>query len=261
MGEVTYRQVIALLGKRHNKDVFVPECKDGASHGRIHRRLDAWAMRRSWSHPCLYGYEIKMTRRDFLSDEKYHHYLPLCNVFSFVCPKGVINVEEIPPEAGLSFIASTGTRLYTKKKAPFRSIEHPRNLFIYLLMARTQVIDSMTPQPRLSKIERTAAWLEYLDDKKNIHQIGHMLSTKISDNISRIEHGRREAERKVLLYTQIEERLKELGFEPGDHVSTWSVDHKLEQMGLAVSTSTIRALEGVLATLQRGIDKLKKQIK
>ena len=81
--KVLARQIVDLLDVRHGRDVFVPECKGGPTWGGGHRRLDAWAMRRSYTKPCVWGYEIKISRSDFFADEKWPGYLPFCNQFYF----------------------------------------------------------------------------------------------------------------------------------------------------------------------------------
>ena len=109
--------IAQLLAAKHADDVFVTECKDGPSTSG-HIKLDAWAMRRSWAHPSFIGYEIKVSRSDFVGDTKWPQYLGVCNEFYFVCPAGIIRSEELSPEAGLLQIVSTGTRLLTKKRLP-----------------------------------------------------------------------------------------------------------------------------------------------
>lgn len=49
------------------------------------------------------GYEIKVSRGDFKSDKKWTEYLAFCNQFYFVCPKGMIKLDELPPEIGLIY--------------------------------------------------------------------------------------------------------------------------------------------------------------
>lgn len=41
------------------------------------------------------GYEIKMSRADFLSDEKWMNYSEFCSSLSVVCPEGLIQKNEI----------------------------------------------------------------------------------------------------------------------------------------------------------------------
>jgi hypothetical protein len=132
------QQIIELLAIKHHEDVFVPECKDGPTQGANHLRLDAWAMARSWSNPTTWGYEVKVSRSDFLKDDKWQGYLAYCSDFYFVCPMGLIQPEELPPEAGLLWANPGATRLYTKKKASRRLVEIPENIFRYILMCRVK---------------------------------------------------------------------------------------------------------------------------
>ena len=47
------------------------------------------------------GYEVKVQRRDFLRDEKWHLYLRFVNYFYFVVPQGLIRGRELPDEVWL----------------------------------------------------------------------------------------------------------------------------------------------------------------
>lgn len=62
-------------------------------------RLDALSFNRY--DRIIRGYEIKLTRPDFLQDKKWQRYLPFCNYFSFVAPKNIIGKDELPPGIGL----------------------------------------------------------------------------------------------------------------------------------------------------------------
>lgn len=165
-----------LLASKHSNDVFVTECKDGPSCSGM-LKLDAWAMKRSWAHPCYYGYEIKVSRADFLSDTKWPGYLDYCNEFSFVCPKGVIQPNEVAESAGLLIVASTGTRLFTKKKAPHRDIPTPELLLQYILMARTQITKSTYYSN--TDTDQTAYWRQWLDDKTASLHLGTQCAEKL----------------------------------------------------------------------------------
>lgn len=64
--------LIQLLRKRHEKDLLVSECKTGStwiSNGC--RRLDAWVLKRTWSPVTMIGYEVKVSRSDFVNDMKW----------------------------------------------------------------------------------------------------------------------------------------------------------------------------------------------
>lgn len=165
---MTADDMLELLRERHKEDVFVGECKNGRSWGpEGHLRLDGWAMNRSWSRMCWTGYEIKVSRSDFLGDSKWPGYLPLCNVLYFVAPRGVIKPDELPAEVGLLNPTGNAGRLQTAKKAPHRKIDPPVNLLLYLLMCRSTIDAPKRPK----KLEEWRAWLA---EKEENRQIGHM---------------------------------------------------------------------------------------
>ena len=63
---ITAMDIMVLLETRHGGDVFVPECKAGATQGAGYTpRLDAWVMFKSRSRPRVIGYEVKVSRSDF----------------------------------------------------------------------------------------------------------------------------------------------------------------------------------------------------
>ena len=70
----------------------------GAAGSKI---LDAIAIPVTWSPRTVIGYEIKVSRADFLSDNKYPHYMETCNRFYFVVPKGLIKKDEVPRNVGI----------------------------------------------------------------------------------------------------------------------------------------------------------------
>lgn len=145
---MTAKDIKKLLAKRHRYDVFVPECKDGPTMWNNqgdpgHRRMDAWAMKKSYTQPRAICYEIKVSRVDFLRDDKWHHYLPYCNEFYFVCPPDLIDKSELPEGTGLIYTSKKGTSLVTKKKALWRDVRIPESLYKYILFSRADIIDGM----------------------------------------------------------------------------------------------------------------------
>lgn len=46
-------------------------------------------------------FEFKSCRQDFVSDNKWQKYLPYCHTFTFVCPIGVIQKDDLPSGIGL----------------------------------------------------------------------------------------------------------------------------------------------------------------
>lgn len=173
--------VLAMLEARHHKDVFVSECKDGPTWGGGAMRLDAWAMKRSWAHPCTTGYEIKVSRSDWLNDKKWPAYTDLVHEFYLVAPDGVIDVAEVPAGIGLMRVPKTGDRLMVKRKAAHKepAPEAQNLLLTYVLMSRA-TIDA--PLRHRTTIEDWKAWLK---SKRDMVVVGHKVSKALREAYER----------------------------------------------------------------------------
>jgi hypothetical protein len=187
-------EVIDLLAAKHEKDLFVPECKDGPTWQGAPLRLDAWAMRRSWANPCMFGYEVKVSRADWLGDKKMQLYAAYCNQLYVVAPQGVVKPEEVPEGAGLLLVNSGGTGLLTKKKAPYREIKPPTDLMTYILMSRAVVARRGHYSTEIG--DRAACWRSWLAEREEAREIGHMASAALRAKYEReVEQVRRENKR------------------------------------------------------------------
>jgi hypothetical protein len=249
-----YGDIMEMLAARHSDDVFVPECKDGPSYGRNHVRMDAWAMAKSYSRFRLTGYEIKMNRADFLRDEKYPLYLPFCNCLWFVAPCGVLDPKELPEEVGLLQASKTGSRLFTKKKAPIRTIKPPVSLYEYLLISRTRVKDENTEMKERAITHREADFDAYLRGEIELKDIGFGLGEKVWRDVRELTRRAESAERNVDRDQAIRERLVELGFNPDAPIDTWGIDQKLRQRGLLAVGRTKDAMKTLIVQIQRSLD-------
>lgn len=181
---VTAPQILELLRQRHAEDVFIPECKTGASAGVESSRFDAWVMRKSWANAETIGYEIKVSRGDFLRDGKWQNYLPFCNTLYFVSPRGVILPSELPESVGLLNVTETGTRLMTARKAVYRHIQEPGSLLRYVLMSRATIgaerAGGFKYPDRASTTER---WRQWLEEKKSAREVGYLVSKSLKERI------------------------------------------------------------------------------
>lgn len=124
----------AALAIRHKEDSFFTEVRNGPAVANELLILDAVAFKRSWANPCITGYEIKVSRSDFLADEKWRGYLKYCNQFYFVCPGAIIQQDELPKEVGLIYYNHDKRSLYTVRKAQYQEIEPPVDMMMYLIM-------------------------------------------------------------------------------------------------------------------------------
>lgn len=223
------RDIVNLLAKKHSSDVFVDECKDGPTQYGSHARLDGWAMKRSWAKPLTVGYEIKVSRNDFLQDDKWPNYLGLCNQLYFVCPAGLIEKLEVPDGVGLMWVAKTGTRLYTKLKAAHREVEIPESLWRYILMCRCVITrENAIESPR-------NFWEQWLIEKKLDWSFGHHVSKAIAKRVrDEIEDTKSENERlkgRMSRYDDVIRFLESIGVDPSERwgVSEYTVEKKLKE--------------------------------
>lgn len=251
---MTASDLVSLLAARHADDVFVPECKDGPTQQSSHRRLDAWAMKRSWSHPKLSGYEIKVSRSDFIRDDKWRDYLPLCNELWFVAPQGVIDPQELAPEVGLLVAATTGTRLFTKKRAVYREIEPPADLLFYVLMCRARIRAEYGPLERADRVEK---WRNWLRDRDEYQKIGYEVRDAIRRRLHKLEETNDHLAELIKEYEEIRERIRELGFDPARAVGLWAVQDKLSGLAGGIPKRLLPVLNHLATEVAAAADLLK----
>ena len=104
------------------------------------------------------GFEFKVSRSDFLSDQKprknhygsltpkWKHYLKYCHLFYWVTPEGLVKPEEVEPPAGLVWICPNprGGFLFRVVKRPKRTTPAmdpklvQRILFFFASRAKTR---------------------------------------------------------------------------------------------------------------------------
>lgn len=181
--QIFAHHLVELLRKKHADDLFVDECKDGPTLGGGHQRLDAWAMPRSWSKQVFIGYEVKVSRQDFLGDQKWHGYLSLCNELYFVVAPGVCTKDELPAEVGLIEATSGGGRLITRRKAARREIEPPISLLLYVLICRAVIAKHDVRND--SKHDPTRYWLKWLEAADESKWVGHAAARRIAQAVER----------------------------------------------------------------------------
>ncbi|MCL8207238.1 MAG: hypothetical protein K6V97_04070 [Actinomycetia bacterium] len=178
---MTPEEILRVLQRRHANDLWFLEVKDGATLTRAHRRLDALAIRPSWSKPRFVGYEVKVSRHDFLRDDKWDGYVPLVHQFSFACPWGVIGREEIPEGIGLYWVKPDGTIRQVRRPVLRPMDRLPAELLYYLVLSRLQP----DRHPWWSdRREYLAAWVE---DKAARHELGRRVGSKLAQQVAHLQ--------------------------------------------------------------------------
>ena len=209
---ITAYHIKKLLEIRHSKDVYVSECKNGSTWFQNHLRLDGLAIARSWVNPVVTGYEIKVSRSDFMADDKWHMYLNYCNVFYFVCPTGLIQPEELPENVGLLWVSKTGTRLYKKKKGCYQDKDIPSELYKYILISRAEIKDPSYYNENKYTVEFWEKWLKKKEYNQEFgNNVRGSIKRIIRDKIEKIERENRKLQEENKDYSTIKEMLVAAG--------------------------------------------------
>lgn len=182
--------------------------------GRKSRRLDLWAMKKSYSNFATYGYEIKVSRADFLRDEKWQDYLPLCNQLFFVTPWKLVYPSEIPGDVGLIWCSKNLSRCQVKKKAAHRKIDMPVKLMTYVLMSRARITAGEMQSPGVDKVAHIQNWLE---NKSQAKELGHQVAHKLAREVASVERKNAALEKRIAALEHVERFWTEhLGCNPNE---------------------------------------------
>ena len=84
------------------------------------------------------GYEIKVSRGDFLNDDKWQKYSTFCSSLSVVCPFGLIQKNEICKPYGLLWVGKNGEYSWQRKPKNFQKREALAWVFQYYRVVESE---------------------------------------------------------------------------------------------------------------------------
>ncbi len=251
MNEVTSNQIKAALAKKHGeREFFIAECKNGPTMTGL-LQFDAVAIYKSWSRPQIRGYEVKVSRSDFLRDAKYSQYLPYFHEFYFVVPAGMVQRQEVEENIGLMWYNPETGALTTKKKAVWRNIEIDALMLLYIIMNR---LNSDRLPFHSSQAEY---WREWLEGKRNDRDLGYQVRSKLVTRINELEQ---ENKRYRNFKEDREEHGQIINVMRKHGLSTWG--NAAETLDAALSRSYPAELDTIRSQLANSIlsiDKLKEK--
>lgn len=251
--KVTSTDIKKALSNSYNNDYFITECKTCPTYfpdpqGLL--KFDGLAITKSYTKPCIKGYEIKISRGDFLQDNKWHLYLQYCNEFYFVVPSGLITKDEIPENVGLIYYNPDTEKLLTKKKALYREIEKPVGVYEYIIFSRLE-------QDRVPFYENRAEYaLDYIRDKREKRRIGKDFGSKMAEDFKKAQDKLEElkySEDDLKFAKDVEKILEKhkIGYRWRGHE-----DNLLQQLDEALCSAYPRELDRVEGRLQGVLDEL-----
>jgi hypothetical protein len=65
------------------------------------------------------GFEIKVSRSDYLGDGKWQLYSQFCSSLTVICPHGLIQHDEVPKPFGLAWVSDGGSVYYQRGAKQF----------------------------------------------------------------------------------------------------------------------------------------------
>ena len=251
MNIFTSKTLIKLIANKHSGDLFIPECKTGASQRKGCLRMDAWAMKNSWANPMYTAYEVKVSRSDFINDTKWPGYLKYCNKLYFVTPPSIIEKDEVPPDVGLMICSKNAKMLYTKKKAPYRDVDIPIDLLKYIMMWRMVIGE---PYRERNSFEYWKNWLSQKEEKR---QIGYMCSTALSkkytENVDRVDIKNK------WLNSELEKLKKVKDIFDKLHITdTWNLEEKIKEATMDIPPELLKhinVLANAISEFKRKVEK------
>lgn len=201
----TVTKIRSLLAKRHIDDVFCEEVT--IEHGA--RRMDAWAMKKSWANPMVIAYEIKSSRQDFMSDHKMQDYLPYCNEAYVVCPQSACTKDEVPEGFGLIYLSKNGDMLRTVKKSPYSECVLPEKFMRGLLFSKADDYANglgWAGKEIARRVGLTVDFENYVEDRKKLQGLGYGIAVKLKERerqITRIEEMRDDISKQYRTFNKV----------------------------------------------------------
>jgi hypothetical protein len=243
-----------MLQQRHADAVFVAECKDGPTHTRNHLRLDAWVLAKTWSPVTTIGYEIKVDRADWRRDDKLHNYMALCHLLYVAAPKGVVPVDELPAGVGLIEPVGQSGRLQVKRKAARREIQLPAELMVYVLMCRSKITrETGEPTERGWRNEELRKWVAEKDERL---ALSYAVSNRIREKFDALRDEMRAVRQQNEHLEPVKKRIVELGFEPGQPISSWTVNRKLDELCRTIDEPLLNDIRRTAKRMTEAADQL-----
>lgn len=241
--QIDARHIRHLLEVRHHRDLVVAECPLNEGGG---LRADLWVMKKSWASPMTTLYEIKVSRSDFLRDDKWPRYLPYCNLLVFAVAPGVCTQEELPEGVGLIGLTKDGGALRTLRKAQWRASDPEGQSSVLKAVLMNRIMPRADPLTRDQRIEQ---WRERATGAA---AVGCLMRGRMKKEFHEARFDAEQALRTSRELDEFRSELRAMGIHPG---SVWHMRQQLTQIQRDALGSSLRtaqeAISGALVELAR----------
>ncbi|OEH86237.1 hypothetical protein BHU72_11925 [Desulfuribacillus stibiiarsenatis] len=260
--KVSSHHIKLALERKHQDDFFMTEVKNGPTHAAGKGELlimDAVAIKKSWANPCITVYEVKVDRQDFLRDDKWRGYTNYGHQFSFVCPTGLIEPQELPDDVGLIYYNHEKQSLYTKRKAHYKNIEISVDMLMYVIMSKLQ----SDRYPFFSS--KQEYYEQYVQDKISKKDLGWKVSSKLvqdmvkmNNELNRLKNDLEDTKH----YKEQLEKVKSIIRDYGIQINRWNgwEEELRNTLASSMPPNVMNAVELIASNAERLKQLLKKEV-
>lgn len=174
--------IIAALKDRYyyNSCGFFTEVETGIDDISRGYRIDAVLLHRADRKISLEGFEVKISRGDFLRDTKWQFYKDYVNALSVVCPLNMIRPEEVPEEFGLMYYSPKTHKVRFKRRPQVNPDADIQSVKDTLLTKLSYMNTSRTY--RYDKFPNAEA---YVKGKEMYEDIGRVFGTRMAKDLQK----------------------------------------------------------------------------
>lgn len=248
--------------RKSGKAGFWPEITVPAPDGDL--RLDGVELEWSYSNMWVHGFEIKVSRSDWLRDAKYERYRKYCDTLTVVCPKGLIGRDEIPGDIGLMWYDPDKNMLRYKRKPGYDTTDKDTSILKDRLLR--SIVKSVWYDSSVSRYGRYDTAKDYLDQKATMKGVGRALGSKMARRLQALEEQceptrRQRTEAKAKAYDQLVRLLYDSGYQQIDPWSTPEhIDSALTELRVALkNTIPVELLDNALGQTINQLKVLRKR--
>lgn len=241
---------------------FWPEITVPAPDGDL--RLDGVALEWQYGNMWVHGYEIKVSRSDWLRDAKFERYRKYCDTLTVVCPKGLIGRDEVPGDIGLMWYEPTTSILRFKRKPGYDAVEKDTSILKDRLLRA--IVKSVWYDPSVSRYGRYDTAKDYLDQKTTMKGVGRALGSKMALRLQALEAQcepthRQRTEAKAKAYDQLVRLLYDSGYQ---QIAPWTdpshIDDALTKLETALTdTVPVKLLDDEIQQTIHQLEVLRKR--
>lgn len=151
-------------------------------------RFDGIVMKRAGQNLYFEGFEVKISRSDFLRDVKYHLYSRYVNSMTMACPKNMIGLDEIPDSFGLLYYTrdakdpENGIGQLRWKRKPVWDESADTRALANSLLSRLAWKSSTSRRP-----DRYESAMELLSEREAMKTVGGRLGTRMAHELEMLQ--------------------------------------------------------------------------